>query len=245
MKTRLVHYRFLLCAIVICGLLAGLTLTGSETHAFDLKGIGEKPAPGLTETDPGSIPGVAKEQADRTKLPATKGPTLECCKCLGGTSTLDLSTISSNNWIVTDSSNGVSSPAVAATPSTAWNINPGSANWVSTVASGGTAGVSPPNTTYDYKLTFFVPDCVIERRVSLSGTYGGDNYIAVYLDNVGNLISSCASTGGYCFNTSNAPQPITSYVVPAGPHTLIVRVKNISGPSGMFINAKLTGTCRN
>lgn len=38
MKKRLVNYRFLLCAVVLCGLLASLTFTGSETHAFDGKG---------------------------------------------------------------------------------------------------------------------------------------------------------------------------------------------------------------
>src|SRR5688572_10139442 len=78
-----------------------------------------------------------------------KGPTLGCCKCLGGTNTLDLSTISSNNWTV----NG--NPVVLQTqiPS-AWNINPGPAQWVSTSASGGNGSTGD----FDYRLNFTVPE---------------------------------------------------------------------------------------
>jgi len=239
---RLVNYRFLLCAVVIWGLLAGLTFNGSETQAFDLKGVGNLAALGSIQTDCGPIPDVAQEQAERPTLPATKTPTLGCCKCLGGTNTVDLSTIISNPWIVKDP-NGVSAPVVFLTLiHPLWNISTGSASWVSTVATGGTGNVTPG--TYDYKLVFVVPCCVIEQRVTLSGTYGGDDLIGVYLDNTTNLISKCAGTVGYCFNTSNAPPPINNYVVPCGTHTLIVRVYNSGGPSGMFINAKLTGKCR-
>ncbi|MCU1267741.1 MAG: hypothetical protein JWM21_4059 [Acidobacteria bacterium] len=166
-------------------------------------------------------------------------PTLGCCNCLGGTNTLNLSTISSNNWTINN--NPVAFPGSI---NSYWNLNPAPASWVSTVASGST-GTVPPG-TYDYKLQFVVPHCAIEQRVTLSGNYGGDDDIFVYLDttNNANLISQC--TLGWCFNTQNPPPPITNYSVPQGPHTLIVRVKNSGAnpsPSGMFINAKLTGTC--
>lgn len=170
-------------------------------------------------------------------------PSLPCCECLGKVTTLDLSTISSNNWTVKDPSNATS-PVVLVSPiHSAWNLNTGPAKWVSTSASGGNANLDAG--TYDYKLNFVVPRCVIERRVTLAGTYGGDDDIFLYLDSAtpSNLISQC--TGGWCFNTSNTPTPISNYVIPTpGLHTLIVRVKNSSkSPTGMFINAKLTGTC--
>jgi len=169
-------------------------------------------------------------------------PSLPCCECLGKVTTLDLSTISSNNWTVTDPNNATS-PVVLVSPiHSAWNLNTGPAKWVSTSASGGSTNLDAG--TYDYKLNFVVPRCAIERKVTLSGNYGGDDDIFVYLDSATppNLISQC--TGGWCFNTNNTPTPISNYVVSPGPHTLIVRVKNSSkSPTGMFINAKLTGTC--
>jgi hypothetical protein len=185
---------------------------------------------------------AAMAQIDRVRPNSdsiiVKGPTLGCCKCLGGTNTIDLSTISSNNWTV----NG--SPAVFLTQiHSAWNINPGSAQWISTSAGGGTGNVNSGN--YDYKLNFTVAKCTIPQTVTLSGSYGGDDVIAVYLDNTTNLISQCAGNSGWCFNTSNAPPPIVGYPVGPGNHTILVKVSNSGGPSGMFFNAKLTSTCAN
>lgn len=163
-------------------------------------------------------------------------PTLACCQCLGGSNTLDLSTIPSNNWTV----NG-SPVALLTAIHQLWNINPGPAKWVSTVATGGTGSVNAG--TYDYKLNFVVPTCVIEQRVTLSGNYGGDDDVSIFLDNPSNLIGQC--TGGWCFNTPKKTlQTFTTGVGP-GSHTLLVRVVNGGGPSGMFINAKLTSACRN
>ncbi len=170
-------------------------------------------------------------------------PSLPCCECLGKVTTLDLSTITSNNWTVTDTNN-VTSPVVLVSPiHSAWNLNTGPAKWVSTSAAGGSANLV--GGTYDYKVNFVVPRCAIERRVTLSGNYGGDDDIFVYLDNTTtpNLISKC--TGGWCFNTQNQPIPFSNFAVSPGNHTLIVRVVNSSAsPTGMFINANLTGTCR-
>jgi hypothetical protein len=186
----------------------------------------------------------AMAQIERVKPNTADGivkpPTLGCCTCLGGTNTLDLSTTSSNNWTV----NG--NPVVFLTQSQLnqwWNLNPSPASWVSTVATGSTGNILMG--TYDYKLKFVVPCCAIEQRVTLSGNYGGDDNVFVYLDNIANanLISQC--TGGWCFNTQNPPPPL-NYVVSPGPHTLIVRVVNTgASPSGLFVSAKLTGTCRN
>lgn len=238
MKTELLNHRILLAAVVICGLLASLTLTSTESHAFDLTVIGKDAPSDLIETDPASIPGIAPEQAERTVPP--KVPTLGCCQCLGGTNTLDLSTISSNNWIVTDP-NAVSSPVAFVSPINGlWNLNPGLAQWVSTSSNAGFNNLPPG--FYQYSLYFLVPVGAIQQSVNLAGTCGGDDTISVYLDSTSsaNLLTSC--TSGSCFNLSNPPQPFSCVVAP-GLHTLIVIVHNFGGPTGMFVNVKLTGTC--
>ncbi|MFL6274809.1 MAG: hypothetical protein ACJ74G_06305 [Blastocatellia bacterium] len=244
MKKRIVHYRFLLCAVVLCGLLASLTFTGSETHAFNAEGIGK-----ITNTVPGAMADATQEPGERqTVSPGAVqplAPTLGCCKCLGGTTGLDLSTASFNNWIVKDTTTNSAwaTAAFVTLINPAWNLNTGPSKWVSTVANGGMGSVA--GHIFEYQLAFTVSACVIEQRVTLTGNCGGDDEIWVYLDNTtsANLLSQC--TGGWCFNTSNPP-PAFNRLVGAGSHTLIVKVKNGSpSPSGMFVNAKLTGNCRN
>jgi hypothetical protein len=164
-----------------------------------------------------------------------KVPVLGCCQCLGGTNSLNLSTIAGNNWRVAGSP-----AAFITTPHSAWNLPTSGASWVSTVASG--ASTNLPISTLDYELKFKVQNCTIPQTVTLTGKVGGDDDIAVYLDNTsGTALSSC--TGGWCFNTSNPP-PAISTTVGAGWHKLIVRVNNGGvSPSGMFVNAKLTSNC--
>jgi hypothetical protein len=184
---------------------------------------------------------------EASRIPAesrARPATLGCCKCLGGTNTLDLSTVGSNAWTV----NG--GPAVFLTSiHPAWNINPGPASWVSTVAGGGTGGV--PAGVFEYRLDFVVPACTIGQDVTLAGNYGADNDVAVFLDDATGpasganafFVSQC--TGSWCFNSSRNPLPsFVNKPVAPGPHTLIVKVRNEGGPSGMFVNATLTGACR-
>lgn len=173
----------------------------------------------------------AMAQDDRAQ---PTGPTLGCCKCLGGSNTLDLSTISSNHWTVNNN------PVVFLAQNqinSAWNINTGSAQWVSTSAGGGNGAAGD----FDYKLSFVVPECTIRQQVTLTGSFSADNNVAIYLDSVSplNLIATC--TGNYCFNSSHSLTP--KLVGPGLSHALIVRVNNIGGPQGMFINARLSGAC--
>lgn len=169
-------------------------------------------------------------------------PTLGCCKCLGATNSLDLSTISSNNWTV----NG--NPVVFLTAiHPFWNLPTGPAKWVSTVATGGTGSL--PAGPYEYRLKFVVPACSIDQRVTLTGNYGGDDDVpGVFLDNVttGTSVSMASCNGGWCFNSTNNsnPRTFTQPNVLPGTYYLRVKVSNSSpSPSGMFVNAKLTGTC--
>jgi hypothetical protein len=165
--------------------------------------------------------------------------TLGCCKCLGGTNTLDLSTVSSNRWTV----NG-SAAAFLTAIHPAWNINPGPAAWVSTAATGGTGGVAPGD--YEYRLDFVVPACTIEQRVTLTGNVGGDDTFDAFLTdaNGSNPIPLASCSAGWCFNKPKQNLQTFTRPVAPGPHTLIVRIKNGGGPSGMFVNATLSGACR-
>ena len=184
----------------------------------------------------------AMAQRDRAQLTQDRDEgrgnvaTLGCCRCLGGSNSLDLSTIISNSWTV----NGTPA-AFLANIHPLWDLPTGGASWVSTIAAGGTGNVA--SGSYEYKLRFVVPACTIEQRVTLNGKYGGDDDVTgVFLDNT--TLASCS--GGWCFNVANNSNPRTfSTNVAPGSHTLRVIVLNSGGPSGMFVNAKLTSTCRN
>lgn len=162
--------------------------------------------------------------------------TLGCCKCLGGTNTLDLSTLPSNAWTV----NNGAPVAFLSTIHPFWDINPGAANWVSTAANGGTGSI--PAGTFEYRLDFFVPECTIGQTVTLTGNVGGDDEFDAYLDNAAGLLGQCHT--GWCFNKGKVQLQSFTKTVGSGNHTLIVRVGNSGGPSGMFVNATLTGECR-
>jgi hypothetical protein len=174
----------------------------------------------------------------------TAPATLGCCKCLGGTNSLDLSTISSNRWTV----NNGNAVAFLTVTHPAWNINPGPAQWVSTTAGGGMSGI--PAGTYEYRLDFFVPECTIKQDVTLTGNVSGDDTFDAFLDsstgaaNTSNPLYLAGCSAGWCFNKpKQSLQTFTRNVGP-GPHALIVRINNSGGPSGMFVNATLTGACR-
>jgi|GEM_PF-1005588 len=169
--------------------------------------------------------------------PQVELPTLRCCECLGKTNTLDLSTVSSNHWTVKNPANVTSAVTYVSPKHSAWTLPTGAAQWVSTTANGYT---SQPAGVYEYRLQFRVPECVIGQTVTLSGNVGGDDDIAVYLDNTTNVLSTCS--GGGCFGP-NTPPALYAVVAPPGVHTLIVRVTNGGGPTGMFVNARLTGQC--
>lgn len=175
-------------------------------------------------------------QVERISIPGPiKGvPNLPCCKCLEGGNSLDLSTTPANKWTV----NG--SPVAFVSPVNAGWISPtGTAQWVSTVVDGSTSWTSVPAGNYEYKLQFHIPDCAIDQEVTLSGTLGGDNSVEIDLDTTSNKLAECIT--GNCFKA-----PLTTFTKAGllpGTHFLIVKVKNSEGPSGMFVDAKLTSRC--
>lgn len=164
-------------------------------------------------------------------------PTLGCCHCLGGENTLDLGTVPGNPWRV----NG--QPAVpVASPNVAWSTQTHGARWVSltTGANGGS------NTNDHYTLQFRVEKCTIPQSIVLKGVAAaGDNFVKVYLTGpVGAGPVQCTVAGGYCFTASNQLNNFAAWPVTApGVYTLNVDVRNLGGPTGMFISAVLEGRC--
>lgn len=169
--------------------------------------------------------------------PDQKIPTLGCCRCLGGQNKLDLSTIPGNPWKV----NGVPA-AIIASPNPAWSTNTGGAKWIGPNA----AGSGGNNTTYRYTLQFKVEKCTIPQTITFKGnSAAGDNYIKVSLSgpSIGGP-AQCNVPGGYCFTAANQLNNFAAWPVTApGLYTLNVDVTNISGPTGMFVNAAVEGQC--
>lgn len=179
----------------------------------------------------------APPRAIRPPSPDQRIPTLGCCQCLGKQNTLDLSTIAGNPWLV----NG-QPVAVVTAPNAAW-APAAPAKWVSSNA----AATGGNNTTYHYALQFKVEKCTIPQTIVFKGvSAAADNYIKVWLTGPsGGGPVQCTVAGGYCFTPSNklvnfAAWPVT---VAPGLYTLNVDVTNISGPTGMFMNAVLEGQC--
>lgn len=168
-------------------------------------------------------------------------PTLGCCRCLGEQNTLDLSTGPGNAWKV----NG--QPAVVAQRNPAWSPDTNGAKWISIDAVGSGAA----NATYRYTLQFNVQKCTIPQQIVFKGlSVAADNGYKVYLTGPGgsSAVVACppaAAATGHCFTAANQLNNFATWpvaVVP-GTYTLNVDVTNISGPSGMFINALLEGQC--
>jgi hypothetical protein len=169
--------------------------------------------------------------------PDQKIPTLGCCRCLGGQNKLDLSTIPGNPWKV----NGVPA-AIIASPNPAWSTNTGGAKWIGPNA----AGSGGNNTSYRYTLQFKVEKCTIPQTITFKGiSAAGDNYIKVSLSGPSSGgPAQCNVPGGYCFTAANQLNNFAAWPVTApGLYTLNVEVNNISGPTGMFINAAVEGQC--
>jgi hypothetical protein len=204
----------------------------------------------LLATLPAAVATQAQEAPARPRpspidmQPQKKMPTLGCCRCLGEKNTLDLSTTPGNPWQV----NGVPA-AMVTSPNPAWSTNTGGAKWISinAAANGGA------NTTYRYTLRFKVEKCTIPQTIVLKGlAVAADNRYSVSLTGPSGTIGpsvpcpAAPASTGHCFTAvpgqlnNFAAWPITFL---PGIYSLNVDVTNISGPTGMFINAVAEGQC--
>jgi hypothetical protein len=158
---------------------------------------------------------------------------LHCCKCFDGpASSLNISTGQASPtdqlWTV----NGV-----AATTSASPN-----SNWLTSIPTGWIEPAVSSGVAFRYKTSFIVPNCTIPMAVSLTGKFAADNNGVVTLDGT-TPIASC--TGNNCFSSSGgAPFSFNVPSIAPGFHTLQVDVTNLSGVTGMSVQATLRAVCR-
>lgn len=178
----------------------------------------------------------AKRWQINWKWTCTRPPTLSCCKCLGETNSLDLSTGQTSpidsKWKV-NGGNAYTTP-----PYTGWLPLP-PAQWIQPVASPTPSPNVAANTVFKYTLQFTVPKCTIPMDVSLKGAFAADNSAKAFLD--GNPIATC---GIKCFASGQAPVVLSASSIGPGNHTLEIQVLNQSGPSGLIVNARLNAQCK-
>lgn len=125
------------------------------------------------------------------------------------------------------------------TPNDAWAVRP-DARWIK-------YAVDPPlpnsdedsivEPEYFYALKLFVPsDCGVPINVQLSGLAYGDNDVVITLDGV--ELGKTPTGTAYGFRDPNGV-PFSAVIAP-GHHVLAAKVRNISGPTGLLVEATLT-----
>ncbi len=172
----------------------------------------------------------------------THPPSLECCNCLGQSTTLDLSTGQGSPidplWKMNMGAAYTTPPA-----SPSWcSTFPSPAKWIQPVASPIPSLNVPPG-VYKYTVRFYVPKCTIPSVVRLEGKFAADNSAVLGMHLDGPMIAGTSCPGPVCFKCSTAV-PFTVAALSQGAwHTLSIDVKNNEGPSGLIVNAKLTRQC--
>ena len=168
-----------------------------------------------------------------TKTP----PSLPCCKCLGESHTLDLSTGQGSPIDPIWSVNGTS--AFTTPKVSSWIALPG-AQWIQPVASP-TPSNNVPARVYKYTVKFNIPKCTIPSDVRLDGNFSADNSANAFLDPPAHAVGSCP--GPTCFKGSVPLTVNSAWLTPGSTHTLEIDVTNNEGYSGLIVNAKLTRQC--
>jgi hypothetical protein len=150
-----------------------------------------------------------------------------CCQCAdGSTKQVDLST-GIAPWRVTGPSSGPSQLVIGGGNS-AWTASLPPAAWVVPPGAPQTVG------NYQYTLQYNVPQCVIPANTVMTVQFASDDG---------------ATIAGTSFTSSGfAASSIPTFTLPAtfttpGPHTLIVNVNNVTGPTGLLVRATITTRC--
>lgn len=124
----------------------------------------------------------------------------------------------------------------------AWSTNANGARWVSLNAAGSGGNGTTSHSTRQSKVEkCTIPQSIVLKRFAAAG----DNYEKVCLTGpVGGGPVACTAAGGYCFTAANQLNHFAAWpVMLPGVCTLNVDVDNISGPTGMSLNAVLEGRC--
>lgn len=168
-----------------------------------------------------------------------KVPTLPCCKCLGESTTLNISTGQGSPtdpiWRV----NG--GPAYTTPPYPGWITTLSPARWIQPVANPKPSSNVPPG-VYKYTMKFSIPKCTIPGTARLSGRFAADNTVKAFLD--GTPIPGAACGTINCFKAPDAPIPLNLGSIAPGSHVLTFEVRNVSGPSGLVVNAQIRRECK-
>ncbi|WP_218510008.1 hypothetical protein [Variovorax sp. dw_308] len=211
-----------------CALFASLSTAAVAQHNPDMRGP-SKPSRGV-------LPGEGK---------GAKIAKLECCKCVGETASLDLST-GVATWIYKGSAAPTITPYQYWTTEVATNktIDTGSvASWININNTN-----SAPQGNYQYTLDFNLPDCVIGSTINIEGVFSADNDASVYLDNVNaaSLLgrTSVGQTANYGFMNGHGGVFNKTVVLSPGNHKLIAVVYNDGSFSGFQMKSKMTRKCQ-
>lgn len=164
-------------------------------------------------------------------------PSLPCCKCLGESHTLDLSTGQGSPIDPIWNVNG--NPAYTTPKVSSWIALPG-AQWIQPVASP-TPSKSVPAGVYKYTVKFNIPKCTIPSDIRLDGKFSADNSAKAFLDIPTQPVGSCP--GPTCFAGSVPLTVNPAWLTPGSTHTLEIDVTNDGSYSGLIVNAKLTRQC--
>jgi len=135
----------------------------------------------------------------------------------------------------------VNNHSAYSTPKVSSWMNLPMAKWIQPVASPTPGSVA--GGTYKYTLSFIAPPLCATGPVQLSGSFAADNSAIAKLDGIAIPGASCP--GPVCFNTPQAPVPLSVGAIAPGSHVLEIDVNNQgSGYSGLIVNAQLTRLCR-
>jgi hypothetical protein len=161
---------------------------------------------------------------------------LPCCKCLGETTTANLST-GAVPWTASVPGNSAQAPtALAANPAWTTMLAP-MAQWISPAGNPQTVGV------YTYQTKFDARNCTIPSDIVISGKFLADNSAVLLIDD--KKVTASQGTPNYGF----LPGSLTpfSYTIPAsaaaGVHTVTIQATNSSSVTGIVVQLTATRKC--
>jgi hypothetical protein len=166
--------------------------------------------------------------------PPKSGVPLPCCNCVGESTKANLST-GAAAWTVTPPL-GASLVAVNAA-NVAWTtmLSP-AAQWISPVGNPTAVGV------YTYETKVDLRNCVIPSAVTFEGKFLADNHAVLLVD--GKEVKSSQGTPNYGFLPGSlTPFSVTLLAGSTGIHTITIRARNDSGPTGIVVVANATRKC--
>ena len=185
-----------------------------------------------------SVASSAIAAEDEARLAAPKRAVLPCCKCLGDSTSVNLSTGANGvTWTAAvPNSSAQNATATSANPAWTTMLAP-MAQWISPSGNPTTTGV------YTYQTQFDARNCTVPSDITISGKFLADNSAVLLVDD--KKVASSVGTPNYGF----LPGSLTSfsYTIPAsaaaGVHTVTVQAQNSSGPTGIVVQLTATRHC--